>query len=153
MTPLEVLKQVPIGTKLWSNVIGECTLAKIDENDPDYQIKVHSLVGTRPTTLLAGFTAKGYCYPNIDNVECVLWPSKDNRKWDSETLNVLCGHKLSEGENRVLKNTNDRLKTIARLIEQDICDVTFFTKKDIDRIIDRIDRVIHLYKEIKSVIE
>lgn len=71
---IEILKNVPIGTKLYSTVFGEVSLFDIDA-DEEYPIKVE--VGCA----IIRFTKEGV-YANF-NGECTLFPSKENRDWST----------------------------------------------------------------------
>lgn len=86
---VEILKQVPVGTKLWSNICGEVELAhvsvdgliRVQRND----VKIYSLV----------FYKDGKYLPYGDG-ECTLWPSKDHRAWDDEAMRILGVEKKPE---------------------------------------------------------
>ena len=70
---VEILKDCPRGTKLYSTVYGEVELYEVDI-DYNHPIRVlHKLV-------LDGFTKDGKMFCNYDG-ECVLFPSKDQRDW------------------------------------------------------------------------
>lgn len=83
---VEILKDCPKGTKLWSPVFGEIKLIEIIKEDPEYPIRCKGYIR---------FTAKGR-YTLYEDAECVLFPSKENRdwstfkeekpKWNSDTL-------------------------------------------------------------------
>lgn len=69
----EILKQAPIGTKLYSPILGECTL-----------------IGTNPIRVRASnesaytFTPYGiYIIFGVKDTECMLFPSKENRDWST----------------------------------------------------------------------
>ena len=75
----EILKQVPAGTKLWSNLLGEVELANVAIDDLiRVQRKIYSFV----------FYKDGR-YLKYDDSECTLWPSKDHRAWDDEAYKIL----------------------------------------------------------------
>ena len=75
----EILKQVPAGTKLWSNLLGEVELANVAMDDLiRVQRKIYSFA----------FYKDGR-YLQYDDSECTLWPSKDHRAWDDEALHIL----------------------------------------------------------------
>ena len=69
---VEILKNCPKGTKLYSTVRGEVEFDHID-SDKDYPIHT-----TKDS--LALFTGDGKYYIEYDG-ECVLFPSKDQRDW------------------------------------------------------------------------
>ena len=70
---VEILKNCPKGTKLYSTVRGEVEFDHID-SDKDYPIY------TTNKDSLALFTGDGKYYIEYGG-ECVLFPSKDQRDW------------------------------------------------------------------------
>lgn len=80
----EILKQVPKGTKLWSNIYGDVELNCIENLGYIYPINVLDYLKCQRV-----FTKYGcFCEMN-QNEECVLWPSKDHRSWDDEAYKIL----------------------------------------------------------------
>lgn len=79
MNIAEILKYCPKGTKLYSTVVGEVTLDKIDINEK-FPIIAHKCDG-RTTS----FTEEG-CYVNYPDSECTIFPSKDQRDWSKFRL-------------------------------------------------------------------
>lgn len=79
----EILKQVPAGTKLWSNIFGDVKFDRVNSNG-EYPIRVLDSY-----KLERKFSEHGYFYNMHENGECVLWPSKDHRAWDDEALRIL----------------------------------------------------------------
>lgn len=71
---IEILKDAPKGTKLWSPLCGECKLYKVDVFS-QYPIKVDDR-----EYKIASFSSDG-SYSNYIDGECLLFPSKDNRNW------------------------------------------------------------------------
>ena len=71
---VEILKDCPKGTKLYSPVYGEVELVKVHEGW-DYPIEVKL---SKTTT--GEFTKDGRLFLNYDG-ECTLFPSKDQRDW------------------------------------------------------------------------
>lgn len=69
---VEILKGCPKGMKLYSPILGDCTLDGID-HDNEYPINVWA------TNILHGFTKDGKLYN--DHAECTLFPSKEQRDW------------------------------------------------------------------------
>lgn len=84
MNIAEILKYCPKGTKLYSTVVGEVTLDKIDK-DEKYPIIVHTCDYTKTT-----FTEEGR-YVEYPTSECVIFPSKDQRDWNKFRLPVKRG--------------------------------------------------------------
>ena len=73
---VEILKDCPKGTKLYSPVTGEVNFVKIINTDGKYHIKVEIEDGFFPFS----FTSQGKLY-NISQGECILFPSKEQRNW------------------------------------------------------------------------
>ena len=73
---VEILKNAPKGTKLWSPIFGEVTFEKVLE-ELDYSIRVRSM-GTNQA-----FTSEGQYFDDYHDAECTLFPSKENRDWDN----------------------------------------------------------------------
>ena len=71
----EILRNFPKGTKLYSPVIGECEFIKIDE---DERIRVID-----NKNYISFFNKFGRWLSSYDDAECLLFPSKENRDWDS----------------------------------------------------------------------
>ena len=84
MNIVEILQYCPKGTKLYSTVVGEVTLDKIDK-DEKYPIIVHTCDYTKTT-----FTEKGH-YVEYPTSECVIFPSRDQRDWNKFKLPVKRG--------------------------------------------------------------
>ena len=78
---IDILKQVPKGTKLWSNVFGEVEFGEIDDENT---------IETYKDGEEEWFNSDGKLnYSNDIDGECVLWPSKDHRAWDDEAYKIL----------------------------------------------------------------
>ena len=71
---VEILKDCPEDTKLYSPIFGDVELVKV-HNDGDYPIEVRS-----SDNALDGFTKDGRIFADYDG-ECTLFPSKDQRDW------------------------------------------------------------------------
>ena len=71
---VEILKDCPEGTKLYSTVFGEVEFDKIDTNYRRRPIRVS--VKNRSD----GFTKDGRLYYDYDG-ECMLFPSREQRDW------------------------------------------------------------------------
>ena len=69
----EILKDCPKGTKFYSPVWGEVSFDKIHKREV-YNIGIDTMSGYKY------LTKEGY-YINADDVECILFPSKDQRDW------------------------------------------------------------------------
>ena len=71
---VEILKNCPKGTKLYSIIHGEVILDRVDDIDIYYPIVV------KYNDSQIEFTSEGKYYIEYDG-ECVLYPSKDQRDW------------------------------------------------------------------------
>lgn len=89
----EILKNVPKGTILYSTTHGNVCFEWVDLNSKLYPICCHDIHGTG-----LGFTKEGKYHYNYDG-ECVLFPSKENRDW-----NTFCPFK--DGDILYVKTTN-----------------------------------------------
>ena len=93
---VEILKDAPKGTKLWSPLCGECELVAVKEENCSYPILCKTSDGHD-----IRFTDLGKYYGFFyKNGECVLFPSKENSDWS--TFNVSEGHKHFVPFQRVL---------------------------------------------------
>ena len=72
---IEILKDCPIGTKLYSSVHGEVELEEVHLCKPDYPIEVRL-----SNNALDSFTPDGRLFAE-HNGECMLFPSRDQRDW------------------------------------------------------------------------
>ena len=72
---VEILKDCPKGTKLYSTIHGEVKFVGINNNCNSYKIEFEAKDGD-----ICGVTVDGrlVCY---FNGECILFPSKDQRDW------------------------------------------------------------------------
>ena len=73
----KILKNCPKGTKFYSPVWGEVSFDKIHKREV-YTIGIDTMSGYKY------LTKEGY-YINADGVECILFPSKDQRIWSKFT--------------------------------------------------------------------
>ena len=71
----EILKDYPKGIKLYSPICGECELYSSD----DTVINVVSVRGNK----YPSFNKFGQYYKDMPDSECMLFPSKDNRDWNT----------------------------------------------------------------------
>ena len=75
-----ILKGCPSGIKLYSPVFGEIEFIKIDSNDI-YCIKCQRWLKHQAKPDILAFTKEGYLYTGYKSIECVLFPSKEQRDW------------------------------------------------------------------------
>lgn len=73
----KILKDAPRGTTLYSPAFGEVEFSGIDEEDKHYPIEVLTRLGDEEV-----FTKDGK-FIDYPDTECVLFPSKENRDWDT----------------------------------------------------------------------
>lgn len=115
MNIVEILKYCPKGTKLYSTVVGEVTLDKIDK-DEKYPIIVHTCDYTKTT-----FTEEGR-YVEYPTSECVIFPSKDQRDWRKFRLPVKKGDIMMDKDGKCPFIANgDAIDTLPKFI----CGITF----------------------------
>lgn len=72
---VEILKDCPAGTKLYSSIFGEVTFMKICKDN------TFSIMVITSRDAIIHFSAKGQYYQSYDDSECLLFPSKDQRDW------------------------------------------------------------------------
>lgn len=82
----KILKYCPQGIKLYSPICGDCTLENIDLGET-YSIEVISC----SNDIHQLFTSKGTFLDDQKDVECLLFPSKDQRDWDKFRIPVKRG--------------------------------------------------------------
>ena len=118
---VDILKDAPRGTKLWSPICGECTFQYIDLSIklPIVCLAVDKY-GQKTQVL---FTKYGRMYSTFAYDECVLFPSKENRDWS--TFKVPKKHKHFEPFQRVLCIINDN--------DCKIWDADFYSHYDEDK--------------------
>ena len=92
---VEILKNVPIGTKLYSPVCGECELFNVNVTYKSFPIVCVGI----DDGLEWHFKADGSFTGNT-GVECLLFPSMENRDWS--TFKVPKKHKHFEPFQKVL---------------------------------------------------
>jgi len=86
---IEILKDCPEGTKLYSTIHGECGLFRVDDIQYSYPIKI------KTNTSVEYYTKEGK-FNKYFNGECLLFPSKENRDWS--TFKVPKEEKVSKKE-------------------------------------------------------
>ena len=99
---VEILKDCPRGTKLYSPLCGEVVLNSVNEYNVDYPIEVNYNHGQLT------FTRDGR-YNRKFNGECMLYPSKDQRDWSKFKAPVKkFDYSTLKPFDRVLVRDNDR---------------------------------------------
>lgn len=71
---VEILKDCPKGTKLYSTVLGEVSFVKI--NNDEY----HPIIVRPKDNVVESFAIDGKMIAHFDG-ECTLFPSKEQRDW------------------------------------------------------------------------
>lgn len=79
MNILEIIKKAPEEHVYYSPLIGECH-ANINEENEDFPIIINS---TDEYLSWITLTNDGKYYKTIQNSECILFPSRDNRDWEA----------------------------------------------------------------------
>lgn len=72
---VEILKDCPRGTKLYSTIFGDVKFEEINED------RLHPIIVRIGDGHIEYFTTDGKKYYGIYNGECTLFPSKDQRDW------------------------------------------------------------------------
>ena len=72
---VEILKDCPKGTKLYSTIFGDVKFEEINED------RLHPLIVRIGDGHIEYFTTDGKKYYGIYNGDCTLFPSKDQRDW------------------------------------------------------------------------
>lgn len=95
---IEILKDAPKGTKLWSSMLGDCYFEEYQERESTYPIRVR-FTNHHKETDYRSLSAHGK-EVEVASAECVIFPSKENRDWS--TFKVPKKHKEFEPFQRVL---------------------------------------------------
>ena len=77
---VDILKDAPRGTKLWSPLCGECSLNGVDMSS-DVPICVEVKGDENNEDCILRFAANGKYFSRVISAECILFPSKNNRDW------------------------------------------------------------------------
>ena len=76
----KILKNCPRGWEFHSSVHGKVIFHEIDEYDWDYPICLKDYKGN-----YISFSKKGHLHTEYSDVECALFPSKEQRDWSKFT--------------------------------------------------------------------
>ena len=74
----KILKDCPVGTKLYSPIYGEIYFEEMRSNGK------YPIITITKSIYAATFTKEGFYYADEDG-ECILFPSKDQRDWSKFT--------------------------------------------------------------------
>ena len=75
---IKILKNCPVGTKLYSSIYGEIYFEEIRSNGK------YPIITITKSNYTATFTKEGFHYADEDG-ECILFPSKEQRDWNKFT--------------------------------------------------------------------
>lgn len=75
---VEILKNTPKGTKLYSPIFGDIELYAVHE---DRHLPICVQITQFGEEFLHGFTASGKLFEGFENTEPQIFPSKENRDW------------------------------------------------------------------------
>lgn len=101
---VEILKDAPRGTKLWSPLCGECEFRGILSPNNIFKIRVKYEEEEGNITQYLCFSSQGkYC--DSSEAECLLFPSKENRDWS--TFKASWKHKHFDPGQKVLVPYNN----------------------------------------------
>ena len=82
---VEILKNTPNGTKLWSDVHGEITFVKIQDSIGSEILCISKISN-------CSFSSKGEFYAGLG--QCILFPSKTQRDWSKFKVDLPEGTKV-----------------------------------------------------------
>lgn len=130
----EILRDCPKGTKLYSLLYGKCEFERISNNN-EFPVIVHSEIKTPSVS----FTKYGHYLYEVEDADCVLFPSAKMRLWDkffkrgdvvvdedSETMVVFDGW---ANDDYTEFNTTINYDTISKVWDkEDICRTVLFHK-------------------------
>lgn len=77
---VEILKDCPKGTKLWSPLFGEVIFDRVDVELANSSRKT-CCIYTQVGSYSEKFSKYGFYFPEMEYSECVLFPSKNQRNW------------------------------------------------------------------------
>ena len=96
---VDILKNAPKGTKLWSPIYGKCTFLGIDEDGSNNEHSNYP-IDCEASRGRCCFTKEGKIFEEYNDTECVLFPSKENR--NSSTFKAPKKHKEFKPFQKVL---------------------------------------------------
>lgn len=111
----QILKNVPVGTKLYSPILGEVNFIRVEENKV-YPIRVLSTNSNNFEEQVC-FTKEGFYMDKYINAECVLFPSKEQRDWSKFEVPTTKKVKVTlHPFDKVLVRDNNECTWLGRLI-------------------------------------
>lgn len=110
---VEILKDVPKGAEFYSTTYGNVVFDKINYDNPYYPIRVIAISedGSRD---LKSFTPDGK-FLRCFNGECTLFPSKENRDWESFTYSP-----VKEGDLVMAGDSNKEDWNLAKYVKDNV---------------------------------
>lgn len=130
----EILRDMPKGTKLYSLLYGKCEFERISNNN-EFPVVVHSEI--KPSSI--SFTKYGHYLYEVEDADCVLFPSAKMRDWDkffkrgdvvfnehSRMVAVFDG--WASGEYTEFNTTIILYKKSNDWGEEEVCSTEWFTK-------------------------
>lgn len=78
---VEILKDAPKGTKLWSPMFGDCYFEEYQKRESTYPLIVR-FTNHHKETDYRSLSVYGKAV-EVDSAECVIFPSKNNRDWST----------------------------------------------------------------------
>lgn len=105
---VEILKDCPKGTKLYTPISGEVYLNRVYCNNDNYPIDVSCDISGNGIEL--SFAKDGRYYTECEDGECILFPSRDQRDWSKfKPKEPKFDPKTLQEYNKVLvRDANDR---------------------------------------------
>lgn len=133
---VEILKDYPEGTVLYSSIYGEVKFAGFAGITPEYNYPIQ--VKTDNAGIKC-FTKDGRLFINLG--ECVLFPSKDQRDWNVWKTEQESRNPFKVGDHVYLDSINDIL-VIEKIIDNTNCVVKFLDgTKSFERSIDNLIKI------------
>jgi hypothetical protein len=83
MNIVEILKDAPKGTQLYSSAYGNVIFRCIESD----------IIMVRDANNITRYFSQDGRIPNLPDCECTLFPSKENRDWNAFKVETLCNFK------------------------------------------------------------
>lgn len=119
---VEILKDAPKGTKLWSPICGECYFQRIDEGSCPPIVCTAMLVNGNYCIIY--FTEKGIYFNKFADGGCTLFPSRENHDWS--TFKAPKKHKEFKPFQKVLRVDKKPMRVTGPWIKVWSCDIYNF---------------------------
>lgn len=130
----EILRDCPKGIKLYSLLYGKCEFERISNNN-EFPVVVHSEI--KPSAI--SFTKYGHYLYEVEDADCVLFPSAKMRLWDKffkrgdvlvdeDTETMVVFDDWANDDYTEFNTTIDYCKITDRWYKEDICRTGLFRK-------------------------